>query len=267
MAPARASGSARALAVPRAHLAPSARAPRRRCGSRAGAPSSSAMPASTRRSGSDVGVGEDRVERCAARPSQVTNVPALSVTGATGKTTSATRVTSVSRSSRATTNDARVERRAEGRRVGGVVGVDAADDQAAELAGVERGHDRVGVAAGASRAGCRRPRRWRRRRAPRRRRPAGRRAAGWAGSRSRPHRGRRHGAAPRRAWRRSCAASVGGGGERAGRRWPAARRPGSPPVASSRSRRRGEQASSAAASVPGRVGDQRGRPSCAGRAR
>ena len=83
-------------------------------------------------------VGEARPRTAAGRPSQVTKVPALSLTGATGKTTSAARVTSVSRSSSETTNDAAASAAAEGGRVRGVVGVDAADDQAAELAGEPR---------------------------------------------------------------------------------------------------------------------------------
>ena len=126
---------------------PSGRAPRRRCGSPGLVPSSSAMPARMRRSGSDDGTSST-ASKGRGRPSQVTNVPALSLTGATGKTTSATRVTSLSRSSRATTNDAAVERRTEGRGVGRVVGVDAAHDQAVNLAGVDGGDDLVGVAAG-----------------------------------------------------------------------------------------------------------------------
>ena len=100
-----------------------------------------------RRSGSELGL-EKTASKVRGRPSQVTNMPALSTTGATGKTTSAARVTSVSRSSSATTNDAAVDRGAGGRRVAGVVGVDAADDQATELARDQRGDDRVGVAAG-----------------------------------------------------------------------------------------------------------------------
>ena len=80
-----------------------------------GRPSSSAIPDRMRRSGSEAGLvktaGNSR-----ARPSHVTNVPALSVTGATGRTTSATRVTSVSRSSRLTTKPAasRAARKAAG---------------------------------------------------------------------------------------------------------------------------------------------------------
>ena len=81
-----------ALAVPGADLRPSRPGPARRCGSRAGVPSSSAMPASTRRSGSDDG-SCSTLPNGRTRPSQLTNMPDLSVTGATGKTTSAARVT------------------------------------------------------------------------------------------------------------------------------------------------------------------------------
>ena len=102
------------------------------------------MPASTRRSGSEAGLLKT-ASKGRVRPSQVTNVPALSDTGATGNTTSATRVTSVSRTSSATTNG-RVERGAGAGRVGGVVGVDAAHDHGTQRAVGERGDDRVGVA-------------------------------------------------------------------------------------------------------------------------
>ena len=69
------------------------------------AASSSAIPDSTRRSGSEDGLA-NTASKDRARASHVTKVPALSVTGATGRTTSATRVTSVSRSSRLTTKRA-----------------------------------------------------------------------------------------------------------------------------------------------------------------
>ena len=108
-----------------------------------------------------------------------------------------------------------------------VVGVDAADDESAELAGGERGHDRVARRGRRSRAASRRPRRW----------PASTRAAASAtgrppGSRlgrhrSRPRRGRRHDAgtqascAPVLAARAAAAVSAPGTG-------PAAPRPGSP---------------------------------------
>src|SRR4051794_2943334 len=70
-----------------------------------GRPSSSAIPASTRASGRALGL-VNTASKGRVRPSQFTNIPALSVTAATGKTTSAAAVTSVSRSSRATTNRA-----------------------------------------------------------------------------------------------------------------------------------------------------------------
>ena len=116
--------------------------------------------------------------------------------------------------------------RAGGRGVGGVVGVDATDDQAAELAGGEGGDDRVGVAAlglgqavdapggGDVDAGGRR------------RRPGGRRAAGSAGSRSRPRRGHRRGAGPRPAGHRSSRPARPPRSARRAR-WRAARRRGS----------------------------------------
>ena len=203
------------------------------------------------------GVAEAPPRTDRGRPSQLTNVPALSLTGATGNTTSAARVTSVSRSSRADHEPARPRSR-RGRRPGRpVVGVDAADDQAAELAGGQRGEDRVGVAAGGLGQARRRPRRWRRRRGRRRRRPDGRRAAGSAGSRSRAHRGHRRDAGPRRAGRRSCAARSAAARQRAGRRWPAARRPGSRRSLSSAELAVARRApASAAASSPGGVGDQ-----------
>ena len=158
-----------------------------------------------------------------------------------------------------------LERRTERRGVGRVVGVDAADDQAAELAGRDRGDDRVGVAARLRRAARRRPRRWRRRPGPRRRRPVGHRAAGWAGSRSRPHRGRRPGAAPRPAWRRSCgrarATAVSAPGTVAIRS-PTRITPVAVELDVAVVR---EAVEITSASAPGTAGDRGCRPSCAGR--
>ena len=154
-------------------------------------------------------------------------MPALSLTGATGKTTSATLGDPLSRSSRATTNDARSSAARNAARVGGVVGVDATDD---ERRGRRRRRPRPRSRRRRGRpprAGCRRPTWWRRRRGQRRRRPAGRRAAGWAGSPPRPHRGRRRAGAPRRAWRRSSPRPRRRRSRRPAR-WPAARPPGSP---------------------------------------
>ena len=143
------------------------------------------------------------VSKDRSRPSQLTNVPALSVTGATGKTTSAARVTSVSRSSSATTN--RAASRAARVAAGSAVSSGSTPPmtrppsspaaRAATIASASRPARR--------RAGGRRPTRWRRRRGRRRRRPDGRRAAGWAGSRSRPRRGHRRDAGPRPAGHRS----------------------------------------------------------------
>ena len=80
-----------------------------------GRPSSSAIPARTRASGRALGLTKT-ASNARTRPSQFTNMPALSVTGATGKTTSAAAVTSVSRCSRATTKLAasRAARNADG---------------------------------------------------------------------------------------------------------------------------------------------------------
>ncbi len=55
---------------------------------------------------SDVALGGSAGSKGRSRPSQLTNVPAFSVTGATGKTTSARSVTTVRRISRLTTNGA-----------------------------------------------------------------------------------------------------------------------------------------------------------------
>ncbi len=105
------------------------------------------MPARTRRSGSDAGL-PSTASNGRGRPSQVTKVPALSVTGATGNTTSAARVTSVSRSSRATTNDAAASasRKACGSAVSSGSTPPTTRPPSSPLIG--RGHDRVGVAAG-----------------------------------------------------------------------------------------------------------------------
>ena len=241
------------------------RAPRPTVRKPSGRPSSSAMPASTRASGRALRVGEDRVERARRGPPRSRRCRPCRSPAATGKTTSAARVTSVSRSSSATTNDAASSAAAERRRVGRVVGVDPADDQTAELAGARRRRrsrraSRPGVlgqavdAPGGGRVDAGR----------RRRRPGGHRAAGSAGSRSRPHRGRRPGAAPRPAWRRCVRASRGDGGERARRRSPAARRPGSRRRCRARRRRRGPARRRTSASVAGRGRRSACRPSCAG---
>ena len=183
----------------------SRRAPRRRCGSRAGWPelaSSSAMPARIRRSGSELGLAKT-ASKVRGRPSQVTNMPGLSLdrrdreddVGGAGH---------VGLAELERDHERRGRDRGAGRgRVAGVVGVDATDDQATELAGDQarrRSRRRRGRR---SRAGGRRPSRRRRRPGRPGRRPDGHRAAGWAGSRSRRHRGHRRDAAPRRAGHRS----------------------------------------------------------------
>ena len=133
------------------------------------------------------------------RPSQSTKVPAFSACAATGSTTSATAVTADGRISSETTNG-----RVEG--VGGtgdaeVGGVDAADDERAELTGCGCGDDAGGVAAGRRRAVRRRPRPRRPRRGPRHRvtgRPPGSRV-GRAPASSAPRSPARRGTHARRA--------------------------------------------------------------------
>ena len=105
------------------------------------------MPARTRRSGSEPGLLKT-ASKGRGRPSQVTKVPALSVTGATGSTTSA-QPGHVGLALLEADHERRgLEGGAGGGRVGGVVGVHAADDDATEAAVGERGDDRVAVAAG-----------------------------------------------------------------------------------------------------------------------
>ena len=67
--------------------------------------SSSAIPARTRRSGSELGLCRT-LPNGRTLPSQLTKVPLRSVTGATGKTTSAARVTAEARTSSETTKPA-----------------------------------------------------------------------------------------------------------------------------------------------------------------
>ena len=92
------------------------------------------MPASTRRSGS-ARESRSTFSKGRTRPSQSTNMPAFSATGATGKTTSAACDTALARTSRLTTKPALVDRLRGGPRAGQVVGVDAGHHEAAELPG------------------------------------------------------------------------------------------------------------------------------------
>ena len=73
------------------------------------------MPARIRRSGSEVGLREDRLERRGRGPPRSRTCRPCRVTGATGNTTSAARVTSVSRSSRRDHERRGLERGAGGR--------------------------------------------------------------------------------------------------------------------------------------------------------
>ena len=114
-----------------------ARAPRPSCGSRAARPSSSAMPARTRASGRALGLANTASNGADAA------LPVHERAGLLGHRCDRearrrrARVTSVSRSSRRPRSAPRRARRGTppGRRV---VGVDATDDQAAELAGGQR---------------------------------------------------------------------------------------------------------------------------------
>ena len=228
-----------------------------RCGTRAAGPAPRrCRPAPGRRSSRPV--TSSTVSNGRRRPSQLTNVPAFSATGATGRTTSARSVTALS--------------------------ADLEADQ--ERHGVERGQRPPPGRAGrrgrrrrppAPRGRRPRPRRgWRRCRgrrstgrpvdAPgggeldagrRRRRPDGRRAAGSAGSRRRARRARRPAAGPRRAGRR-CAASSAAARQRTRGRWPAARRPDDQPAAGDA--QRGRSGRTASPSQPGPRPRRRARP-------
>ena len=105
------------------------------------------MPASTRLSGSACGLVKTASNE-RGRPSQVTKMPALSIAAA-DREDDVGRAGHVGLAQLERDHERRrVERGAERRRVRGVVGVDAADDETAELTGVDRGDDLVGVAAG-----------------------------------------------------------------------------------------------------------------------
>ena len=164
--------------------------------------SSSAMPARTRRSGSEAGLCST-ASNGRGRPSQLTNVPALSVTGATGKHhvgdaghlgLAQLEADHERRRPRAPRGPRRGRRCRRGRRRRRPGRRARRRRSAATIASASR-PARLGQRVDAPGGG-------RRRRGPRRRRPDGRRAAGWAGSRPRPRRGRRRGAAPRPAGRR-----------------------------------------------------------------
>ena len=215
--------------------------------------SSSAMPARTRRSGSEPGLLEHRLERARRGPPRLTKRAGLlgdrgdreDHVGGAGH---------VGLAELEADDEAARPRARRGRgRVGRSAGSTPPTTSPPRLAARERGEDRVGVAAGGS-GRCRRPTRWRRRRGRRRRRPDGRRAAGWAGSRPRPHRGHRRGAGPRRAGRRWCGASSAAAVRAPGtvasrsptRITPPASRPSSPCV--------GQRARAPPASSPGAVG-------------
>ena len=105
------------------------------------------MPASTRRSGSEVGLPKHRLERARAA------LPVHERAGLVGDRRDREHHVGgaghVGLAQLEGDHEARGVERGAGRgRVGGVVGVDAADDQAAELAGGQGRDDRVGVAAG-----------------------------------------------------------------------------------------------------------------------
>ena len=130
------------------------------------------------------------------RPSQLTNEPAFSTTGATGNTTSARSVTALSRSSRLTTNGAAstAARAASGsgRSASSTPPISSAPSSPSRC----RGQNGCGVAAVGGRAARRRSRRRRSARAPTRRPAGGRRATGRAAHRLPRRRVRRPVAAP-----------------------------------------------------------------------